>query len=112
MDLTINLELRSVLLGLAALGLFGWLYNAAIARLERTGEDRGYTAFLVVGGCLAAIVVYGLIVWSIELGLLLLFAFGACGTPMILGSVRRYNQQRRSDDLATQHEAQEALDDA
>lgn len=42
----------AVILGLL---IFGGVYNSIVARLEEKGHDRGYTAYLVVGGTLVTV---------------------------------------------------------
>jgi len=82
---------------IAGLFLFGLIYNAFVAWLERQGHDRGYTAFLVVGGTLITLV--GLwVVTDLETVILTLICFAASGLPMILGSVGRHVRERASEE--------------
>lgn len=111
-QVTVTLELRSVTLGIVALVGFGIIYNAWVASLEQRGHHTGYISFLVAGGCAAAIVAFGLMVWSLELTLLLGLSFIACGLPMIIGSVRRYVQARAAEEAVARSEARKGLDDA
>ncbi len=81
-----------VLVGLLA---FGCGYNALVAWLEKNGHDRGYTAFLVVGGCLATILGVGFLLGR-DSALTVFLCFAASGLPMVVGSMARYAQKERS----------------
>ncbi len=90
--------------------LFGFLYNAAVSWLEERKHDRGYTAYLVVGGVivtlLAAIPLIGLgpVLWIYVL-------FGASGICMIIGSSVRSSKARNADEESARRVAKELLDD-
>jgi hypothetical protein len=91
---------------IAGLFLFGLTYNAFVAWLERQGHDRGYTAFLVVGGTLVTL--GGLwAVTDLDTAILAIICFAASGLPMILGSVWRHMVERASEEekiMALAHE--------
>jgi len=87
-----------VFLALAGAGV---LYDQFVTWMERTGRERGVTAFLVVGGTLMTLLgawaVFGA---GVFLGLLGLF--GASGLPMVVGSWRRYTDARGRDERDAQ----------
>lgn len=91
---------------IAGLFLFGLSYNAFVAWLEGQGHDKGYTAFLVVGGVL--ITLAGLaVITNVETAILAIGCFAASGLPMIFGSVGRYVRARASEEkkmMALAHE--------
>lgn len=90
----------------AGLFLFGLIYNAFVAWLEKMGHDRGYTAFLVVGGTLVTLA--GLaVITGVETVISAIVCFVASGLPMILGSVWRHVRERASEEkkiMALAHE--------
>jgi len=90
--------------------VFGIAYNELIARLEKARHDRGYTAFLVVGGVLITLVglwfLEGLTVFLIALAL-----FVASGLPMVIGSMIRSSKMRTEDEEKAKQLARELLDD-
>lgn len=104
-------ETRLVIAVLLLLLLFGILYNRWVAGLERTGRDRGYTAFLVVVGVGVTVVGWAVMTWDLTVMALGVLAFAASGTPMIIGSVQRYQAARRRDEEAARAEALERVDD-
>lgn len=73
--------------------LFGVAYNALVEYLERDGRDRGYTAFLVVGGTLVTLGGVALLI-GLEGAGMALACFSASGLPMVVGSVSRYARAR------------------
>jgi hypothetical protein len=77
---------------MAALGLFGVVYDRATAWMEGLGSDHGYVAFLVVGGVAVTLVGIGLadLVLDWNAGLIGLLLFACSGLPMIIGSMRRH----------------------
>ena len=88
--------------------LFGIGYNALVAKLEREGYADGYTALLVVGGTLIT-VVGATIVIGIEAAVQVTLCFVASGTPMILGSIARYSEERRAAEEEMRRLAMEKL---
>jgi hypothetical protein len=111
MEFDMSTEMRLIILGLASLASFGCWFNLFVARMERNGTDRGFTAFLVVAGVSVTGGVYALMVWDIREILLLLLCFGASGIPMIVGSVHRFNQERRKREERKRREAEDVLDE-
>jgi hypothetical protein len=94
---------------LAGLALFGILYDELVEYLERYGHDRGYLGFIVSFGVAVTCLGWALITadWT---GLLLLIgAFAASGTPMILGSIRRYLHERFEAEQRLRQATREAL---
>ena len=68
----------------------GVLYNVLVAYVQRQLPDRhGVTAWLVVGG-VAFTLVGILLLTDLETFVIALLCFCASGTPMILGSMERY----------------------
>ena len=68
----------------------GVLYNVLVAYVQRQLPDRhGVTAWLVVGG-VAFTLVGILLLTDLETFVIALLCFAASGTPMILGSMERY----------------------
>ncbi len=93
---------------LTGLWVFGVLYDRLVGRLERRGYDRGYTAFLVVGG--TAVTLLGataLVGWKNVLRTLGCFA--ASGLPMVVGSVARHVLERERDQATALAVARERL---
>jgi hypothetical protein len=95
---------------LAALALFGVGYNALTAWLEARGLDRGYTAYLVVGGVLVTLAGLGSVDGWPAAGKALL-CFAASGLPMVIGSMARSAQARRRDEEGAKRLARELLHD-
>lgn len=92
-----------------AIGLvFGIGYNALVSWLEASGHDRGYTAFLVVGGCLATVGL-GSVVAGLSAGAWFLACFAATGLPMVIGSWARNSSERKQDELRAKEYARELL---
>lgn len=96
---------------LSTLLVFGIVYNALVARLERSGHDRGFTAFLVVGG---VAVTLAAATWLVGLQpvMWLLACFAASGLPMVVGSWARYSRARQKNEQATINLAKEMVQDA
>lgn len=92
--LTVSINLYQLIIACLVLALFGMGYNAWVAHLKRNGDDRGFMSLIVVVGCAVTGVVFGLATdpWLI---LPFLLCFGASGTPMALGSIHRYIDERR-----------------
>jgi hypothetical protein len=84
---------------------FGFVYNLVVAWLERHGYDEGYTAILVVFGVLVTLA--GVAAFDTQAALIALAAFAASGFWIVVGSISRYAQARRSDqrNLADDKEA-------
>lgn len=84
--------------------LFGIGYNGIITWAERHGYLQGYTAFFVVGGTLitigATVAVIGPLATMIVVG-----AFIASGTPMIMGSMWRHMQEWEAEANRIRREA-------
>lgn len=95
------MEIIKVLIVLAALAVFGVGYNTLVGRMEQSGHDRGYTAFLVVGGCMATIGGSAMLI-GVDAALLELLCFAASGLPMTLGSMFRHAQRQKADDQKAQ----------
>ena len=94
---------------LAGLMVFGVVYNALVAWMERQGHTEGYVAFLVALGVAVTLLGWGLITRHWQDVLLLLCCFVASGTPMLLGSVTRYMAQRARDRAAERAAVQKAM---
>lgn len=97
---------------LAIIGLlaFGAIYNHIVASLEKKGHDRGYTAYLVVGGTLVTLL--GAIpLIGLENAGKVLACFAASGLSMVIGSSQRHSQQREMFEQRMQEIVREALDD-
>ncbi len=95
---------------MTGLFIFGTGYNELVAWLEKNKHDRGYTAFLVVGGVVATLM--GL--WVLEgAGVFLsgLALFAASGLPMVIGSMYRSSKARQDDEEKAKQVAMELLDD-
>ncbi len=82
--------------------VFGVLYNALYAWLERHGYDEGYLAFIVAGGLLGISGGLALLDW--QWALLTLGACAAAGLPMIIGSWWRHVRRRRASQQALRAE--------
>lgn len=80
--------LAAIYLGLA---LFGIAYNALTEWAERTGYIKGYTAMFVVGGVIVTVMATAVI--NLTFALVVMGAFAASGTPMILGSMFRHRRE-------------------
>ncbi len=82
---------------LSILALFGSGYNVLVGWLENNGHDRGYTAFLVVGGCLATILGATFLIGT-ESALIVFLCFAASGLPMTAGSMYRHAQREKAEE--------------
>lgn len=91
----IGLDLSKVLAVIAALMLFGILYNLIIGWAEEKRYLEGYTALAVALGVLITLVGVALVSW--QAAVITLGAFVASGTPMLAGSISRYMRARRRD---------------
>ena len=84
-------ETWRVLLFLAAAGV---LYDALVSYVQEQLPDRhGVTSWLVVGGVLWTL--FGvLMLEGVRVFLAVLLCFAASGTPMVIGSMRRYQREK------------------
>ena len=98
-------QMLAVLVGLL---LFGVFYNAFVEYLERSGRDRGYTAFLVVGGTLVTVAGSAVVIGVTAAGFVLL-CFAASGLPMVIGSGWRHVQARAAEEDELRRAARELL---
>jgi hypothetical protein len=96
---------------LAFLLVFGISYNALVAQLESMRHDRGYTAFLVVGGCLVTLA-GGSMLAGFEMGAWFTACFAASGLPMVIGSWARNSRARVAEEKKVADLAKEMLNDA
>ncbi len=92
MTCEIRLDYGTIAAVFFGLLLFGIGYNALVAWLERKGYTEGYLSLIVAFGVVMTLV--GVSILSIPAALLTLGAFGATGTPMIIGSITRYLKAR------------------
>lgn len=76
-----------------ALVLFGIGFNYLTAHAEKTGYIHGYSSIFVTAGVLVTLA--GLAVFNVLFALLALGAFAASGTPMVIGSIARYMDERK-----------------
>jgi peptidoglycan/LPS O-acetylase OafA/YrhL len=83
--------------GFGVLLVVSAVYNRMIAEWEKTGEDQGYNALLVVVLCLIILVVLGLYTGP-EHALITFAYLFAGGIVCVVGSVRRFQRQRRERD--------------
>jgi hypothetical protein len=95
---------------LVGLVLFGFAYNALTSHLERTGKARGFVSLLVAGGTAVTIGAAGLLI-GFGPALIVLACFVASGLPMMIGSMKRYVEERAKDEQAARELAKESLDD-
>lgn len=93
---------------LISLFLFGLGYNWLVAWLEEKRYDRGYTAFLVVGGSAVTLAAGALLV-GLEPVLWLLVCFAASGLPMVVGSCVRSWKARQRAEIEVIKQAKEML---
>lgn len=106
--ISFTVDSRVLLATITALVAFGLWYNAWVAGLVHTGRDRGYLSLIVAAGVAVTIAGVALIAgWQVAL--IVLLAFVASGTPMILGSIRRYVDARAADEARARHDARRAL---
>lgn len=86
------MDVLPVVLMLVACGI---LYNWLVEYVQRQLPNRhGVTAWLVVGG-VAFVLVGLLLLTDVRVFSLALLCFVAAGTPMIIGSMRRYAEGGR-----------------
>lgn len=109
LDGTCN-PLWRVLAAIAAAMLFGMAYDQVVGWLERNGHDRGYTAFLVVGGVVVTLLL-GIPLVGLGATLWTFVMFAASGIFMVLGSWARSAKLRKADEEGAKKLAREALDD-
>ena len=100
--MTHDLALRIIIGGIALAGI-GYGYDRWVSGLAAHGHDRGYMAFLVVGGELLIYAVAALTLWGVTLPaggfILILLAYQAsAGLPLVWGSVSRFNAIRQADE--------------
>jgi ACR3 family arsenite efflux pump ArsB len=93
-EFSVRVDFGSVLAVLFGLLLFGATYNHLVAWLERKGYHEGFLSLVVALGVFGTLV--GIAVLSWQTALLSLGGFVFTGTPMILGSIARYIQQREA----------------
>ena len=79
----------------ALLATMGLLYDALVSYVQEQLPDRhGITAWLVVGGVLWTL--FGvLMLEGISVFMRVLLCFASSGTPMVIGSMRRYQHERK-----------------
>ena len=91
-QIVITLALNGQLIASLLFGLvmFGLAYNGLVQALGERKE--GYTGLLVVGGVLVTLLAVAILAWQIAL--LMLVAFAASGTPMLIGDIGRHIWRR------------------
>ena len=88
--------------------LFGIGYDQFVGNLEKQGHERGFTAFLVVVGTLVTLA--GLALGQgLEIAIYVALLFVGSGTPMIVGSIRRYVRQRAEDEQRARDDVRRTL---
>jgi uncharacterized membrane protein len=101
-------------LGTAAIAMiiFGLVYNAVVAHLERKdGELWGYTSLFVALGTFATLLGTWYFIGTQDF-LIVIGAFFCTGLPMIFGSALRYIQRETHQKLNSYQINQEALETA
>jgi hypothetical protein len=91
---------------LSLLLAFGISYNEFVAKLEEEGREHGFLAFLVIFG--TAITLAG--AWTLigkDNTLKVLACFVASGTPMTIGSISRYMEERAQEEKWIRAQARE-----
>lgn len=73
----------------------GMLYNQAMAWLERTGRLEGFVSMFVAGGVLLTLLAAWPLI-GLQNALLVLALFVPAGLPMMVGSMWRYIEARRT----------------
>ena len=86
---------RRLAVPLTALFIFGLIYNALVAWLERTHRDQGYKSTLVIAGTLVTILLVAPLIGPRNTARTIA-AFAASGTPMTIGSIWRHTRRRRN----------------
>jgi hypothetical protein len=76
----------------AGLLLFGLAFDQVTAWIERSGYLEGFTSLLVAAGVIFTVAPF--LFLSMHFALAVLGGFVASGSPMIVGSIIRYAQQR------------------
>ena len=106
-----NEEWRLTAAVLVGLGLFGFLYDRWVERLEAHGMERGFLSLIVSLGCM--MVIGGFLLWTGDLWatVKILLCFVSSGIFMIQGSIRRYVRHRLAEEKRSRAEARAALDD-
>lgn len=87
-----TVDIRLLLVTLAALFFFGVAYNAMIEKMG--GKKDGYTALLVVAGVIGTLAGVAVISW--QAAVLTGVAFVFSGAPMIIGDVHRAIRAREA----------------
>lgn len=99
-----DIKSETYLMVLGVLFVFGIIYDKFVSWLEYQGHEQGNTAWLVVLGdgitVLMAWPLFGFKAFAQIFGL-----FVASGTPMLLGSIKRFWEAQRKAD----HHSQKAL---
>jgi hypothetical protein len=72
--------------------LFGLGFNKLTAWVEQRGYMEGFTSLLVAVGVVVTLAPFGIV--SLPLALIVAGGFVASGSPMIVGSIIRYAQER------------------
>lgn len=105
-----NMDPTAILaLTCAGLLVFGMLYDAWVARVNRLPGSEGYTSLLVVIG-VGVTVVATLPLIGGEAFIHVILAFVASGAPMIYGSIKRHLEARAREDQALRDQAQHIID--
>lgn len=88
------------LIGLVAILLvaFGFAYNGLVDYLERRKYHEGFLSLIVAAGVVVTLVGVALVDW--RSALLALGAFVCSGTPMMVGSIKRYVLRREAEQRA------------
>jgi hypothetical protein len=74
---------------------FGVLYNHLMAWLERTGRLEGFVSLFVAGGVIITLAMAWPLI-GLQNALIVLALFVPAGLPMMVGSMWRYIEARRS----------------
>jgi len=109
MDWLVSVDGRMAIAVLAALALFSWIYDRWVTRLEREGKERGFLSLIVAFGF--AVTIGGFALWTGNwraAGQVLLCCV-ASGSFMIIGSIRRYQEQRAREEAESRREAEDRL---
>lgn len=77
--------------------LFGTIYAIIIHQLKQAGRLDGYTALAVVVGVLISVALSAFLIGIIN-ALLVILIFITTGTPMIIGDIYNYTEQRKRKD--------------
>lgn len=90
--------------------IFGIAYNYLVGWLERTGHDRGYTAYLVIAGTLVTLLLAIPIIGFFAF-LIVLACFAFSGLPMVIGSSARSSNKRLEDETKARQYTMEMVAD-